>query len=307
MILVDFSAIAFSQLVNGNLVLQEDLIRHTILNNLRAINVKHRHNYGQMVLACDGGSWREQVFPEYKWLRKQSRVQTAPTPVDTVDDLDAPVGMDWAEAFRILNTLVEELSEYGQWPVVRVQGAEGDDVIALLRKYHLQTAPPFVDRKVLIVSRDRDFMQLHDTDTHQWDPMTEKFMKPDKNPDYELFVKCVKGDGGDGIPNILSPQDFYKQKYYSTTPMRQPSVSTKKLEEWWKNGIPSELEDRYKLNKSVIDLQQNLMPFEIGQKIFDTFNAQCAKGNDRFLTYLISKNCRNLIERLTDFEPGDEK
>ena len=73
MIVVDYSGIAISSIFTQRLNVSESLIRHMILNSLRMYNVRHRKEYGNMVLACDGGSWRKEIFPQYKAHRKASR------------------------------------------------------------------------------------------------------------------------------------------------------------------------------------------------------------------------------------------
>ena len=56
------------------LEMNEDLIRHMILNSLRGHNKKFRKQYGQMVIACDSSNvWRRTKFPNYKAGRKANR------------------------------------------------------------------------------------------------------------------------------------------------------------------------------------------------------------------------------------------
>ena len=62
--------------INGRnaVELNENLVRHMVLNSLRAHNKKFRKEYGQMVIACDSGNvWRKQSFPNYKAGRKANR------------------------------------------------------------------------------------------------------------------------------------------------------------------------------------------------------------------------------------------
>ena len=106
MIIVDYSAISLAVVftrskdfvfVNeGETVVNEDLLRHAILNSLRMYNVKYRNDYGRMVLACDSRSWRTRVFPEYKANRKSGR------------DEDP---MDWNLVYSTLDKITEEIEE----------------------------------------------------------------------------------------------------------------------------------------------------------------------------------------------------
>ena len=58
MIIVDINQIMISNLmvqISGRnaVELNEDLVRHMVLNSLRAHNKKFRKEYGDMVIACD--------------------------------------------------------------------------------------------------------------------------------------------------------------------------------------------------------------------------------------------------------------
>ena len=78
MIIVDFSQIMFANLMaslsphnRGNLP-DEDMLRHMILNSLRAYRQKFKDEYGELIIACDSHNyWRKQIFPFYKANRKK--------------------------------------------------------------------------------------------------------------------------------------------------------------------------------------------------------------------------------------------
>ena len=60
--------------INGRqaVELSEDLVRHMVLNSLRAHNKKFRKEYGDIVIACDSKNvWRREIFPNYKEVEKQ--------------------------------------------------------------------------------------------------------------------------------------------------------------------------------------------------------------------------------------------
>jgi 5'-3' exonuclease len=57
-----------------NIPVEEDLLRHMVLNAIRSYNVKFRREYGQMIIACDDRrSWRKELFPYYKANRHKDR------------------------------------------------------------------------------------------------------------------------------------------------------------------------------------------------------------------------------------------
>ena len=96
MILMDFSGIAVATIA-VNKVNDENMLRHMMLNSVRMYNKKFRDQYGQMIICCDGANnWRRGYFPQYKANRRKSR-----------DDS----GFDWAEAFRIMHKVKDEIKE----------------------------------------------------------------------------------------------------------------------------------------------------------------------------------------------------
>ena len=117
MIIVDFNAIAIGNIITQKLDIQEDLIRHMILNSIRMYNKKFRNQYGQMVIACDSSSWRKDVFPQYKFKRKSGREESS---------------LDWNEIFNIIGMVREEIQQNLPYKVIQVQGAEADYIIGAL-------------------------------------------------------------------------------------------------------------------------------------------------------------------------------
>ena len=146
MILLDFSQTmigSFMAMGKGNVVVEEDLLRHTVLNTIRQYKQTHRHIYdsgmGGLVICCDSAkNWRKDSFPEYKANRKKKRED------DTTD---------WKSLFQFLDEMIEDLRNYFPYKVMRVERAEADDIIAVLNEY-VATNP------TLIISSDKDFIQL---------------------------------------------------------------------------------------------------------------------------------------------------
>lgn len=126
MIIVDYSQTAISTLMaelrgRTDAEISTPLIRHMIINTLRSYKNKYGAEYGQLVIACDNKRyWRKELFPYYKANRKKDR--------DTS-------GFDWHSIFEALNQIKSELSEFFPYPVIEVDTAEADDVIATLCKY----------------------------------------------------------------------------------------------------------------------------------------------------------------------------
>ena len=282
MILIDYNQIALSNIIVQKLN-DEDMIRHMILNSIRMYNKKYRDQYGQMVICCDGmNTWRKQYFPQYKAARKKNRDEQSDT--------------DWPEIFRILNLVRDEIKENLPYKVIHLEGCEADDVIGTLA---LQTQEFGKDEPVKIISSDKDFIQLHRfKNISQFSPMQKKEVT-DKNPHIYRFNHIMKGDKGDGIPNIKSADNVFVES------IRQTPISAKQLQEWLDNAenlkevLGDELYRNYQRNKTLIDLTE--IPESISESIINTFNNSKKPMQMKALNYLIKKRCNLLIESVEEF------
>jgi hypothetical protein len=266
------ASLAFSKEFNG------DEIRHIVLNMIRSINQKFGKKYGNIVIACDSRqSWRKIVFPFYKAHRKNDR---------------AKLDIDWPSVFAIFDSIKKELKEYTQWPVIEVTGAEGDDVIAALILRYPQQAN-------LIVSADGDFKQLQGhANCKQYDPIRHKMVSVD-DPKAYLREHIIRGDRGDGVPNILSDDDVFVN-----ASKRQGKVTEKRLEEW--NSTPVEqwsetLRRNYSRNKRLIDLTS--LPPKLIANIEAAYDeATSSESKHRMYQYFIDYKLNNLLDCIADFE-----
>lgn len=280
MIIVDYSGIAISNLFSTKEQVSENLVRHMILNSLRMYNVKFRQEYGQMVIACDGGgTWRKDLYPHYKANRKKNREES---------------GVDWKEFFRILNMVRDEIREHLPFKVVHIQGVEADDVIATLVE---QTQEFGKAEPVMIISSDKDFVQLHQhKNVKQFSPMAKAFIK-EKDPVRYLQEHILRGDSGDGVPNVASKDDVF------VSGGRQTPLRAKVIEEWIQNWskldyhMNVETYRNFQRNRALIDL--SAIPTTKKQEIINTYDA--VKTNSNTLNYLISKRCSQLIECAEEF------
>ena len=205
MILLDYSQIAISNIIVQKLN-DEDMIRHMILNSIRMYNKKYRDQYGQMVICADGmNTWRRNYFPEYKAHRRKNRDESS---------------QDWTEIFRILHLVRDEIRENLPYKVLHMEGCEADDIIGSLV---LHTQEFGNNEPVMIISSDKDFIQLQKFDNvKQFSPIQKKLVTDD-NPRAYLWNHIMRGDSGDGIPNVLSADDtFITEK--SQTPLRQTKI-----------------------------------------------------------------------------------
>ena len=277
MIIVDYSGIAIASIII-NKTNEEGLIRHMILNTLRMYRKKFKEDYGELVLAVDSPvNWRKDAFPQYKALRKKSRQKH---------------DIDWEESFRILNLVREEIFENFPYKVIQIEGCEADDVIATLVE---ETQEFGKTEPVMIVSADHDFIQLQKyNNVQQYSPMTKKLVD-NPNPRLYLLDHVLRGDTGDGVPNILSADNTFVDG------LRQTPLTKKRKDELFKSleSLSTEEQRNYERNKMMIDLSET--PSELKNKIIDTYDNQDQWGNKgKVFPYLVDKKLK-LIEDVSDF------
>lgn len=284
MIIVDFSQVTYSTLMvqlgfdSSKLgEVNEDMLRHMILNCLRSYNLKYKSEYREMVIACDSTSWRKDVFPYYKANRKKTR--------------DASE-LDWERLYGMVNRIRDEIKEYTPYKVISVDKAEADDIIsALVRQGE--------ELNYLILSGDKDFIQLHKPNIKQYDPTRKKWVSSNMSPKDYLFEHIIKGDTGDGIPNILSNDNclVIGERQKSIT---QKRMDTYKDEEGFKNLLTNPwFEKNYRRNRQLIDLTQT--PADIKTAILENYNQQVGKDRSKLLNYFMDKKLKILTEHISEF------
>lgn len=292
MIIIDYSQVVISTLMSevgsrSDVEIQIDLLRHMIINTIRSHKVKFQREYGDVVIACDSKKyWRKQYFPYYKANRKKAREDS---------------GFNWAAIFDAINTLKEELRTFFPYKVIEIEGAEADDVIACLVKWsaeHDLTDALFPEPKpLLIISGDHDFNQLQKyKHVKQFSPVQKKFIKPDSTPQRIILEHIIKGDKGDGIPNVLTSDDAIVQGE------RQRPVSSKKLEEWTSDPTSMPQDDNFKRNyqrnQTLVDFE--FIPDHINQSIINSFVEYPIKDKSQILNYLIQHRMKQMIEHIEE-------
>ena len=282
MILIDYNGIAIGNVVVQRLAADENLIRHMILNSIRMYRQKFHREYGEVVIVADGaGNWRKEAYPQYKANRKKSRDEST---------------IDWNEVFRIINMVRDEIRDNFPYKVMHQYGCEADDVIAQIA---LETQEFGKHEPVMIVSADKDFIQLQKYDNiKQFSPMTKKFVKHD-NPRLYMMEHIFRGDGGDGVPNVLSDDNVFVDG------RRQSPVTKKKIDAWiqaedLQKSMGDDIYRNYLRNKKMIDLTET--PSSIKQEIINTYESQNPwKNKSKVFNYLIQKRCKLLLESVQEF------
>ena len=271
----------FSQIVIGSYMMAAkfsdaniDTVRPAVLNSLRIYRTKFVGEYGELILCCDDRkTWRKDIFPNYKASRKKSRAATS---------------IDWENLYVCLNQLKEELTEWFPYKLIQVEKAEADDIIAVLVR--------LANERTLILSSDKDFVQLHAFNVRQYSPMQKKFVEGDAK--WSLHEKIIKGDVGDGVPNIMSDDNVFVDEG-----RRQKPITKKKVDAWYEIDpdmyCSSEMLRNYNRNKQLVDLGE--VPESICINITKQFETVAVGDRKRLLTYFINHRLKNLTESLSEF------
>ena len=281
MLLVDLNQVLLSGLMaqissQKNVKLEEDLIRHMVLNIIRMHVRNFRSEYGEVILCCDNRKyWRKEFFPFYKASRKKNREKSP---------------LDWHIIFEMLSKFKQELKENFPYKVIDVDGAEADDIIGTL-------TPRFAPhQKILILSSDGDFLQLqkYGSNVKQYNPAQKKYIISE-NPHLELKEKIIRGDKGDGIPNMFSPSDCFVQG------LRQKPITKSVIDKYLKEDAEfygDTDRSNFLRNATLIDLTH--IPFQIKEKIINTYE-EIKPARGKLLNYFIQHKLKNLIDVIEEF------
>lgn len=285
MILVDFNQVMLASLFmsignHTNIDVDENLIRHMFLNSLRANRKKFKEEFGEIVICADGkNSWRRQTFPYYKAGRRKSREESE---------------LDWTELFRIINLIREELQEFFPYKVLHFESCEADDIIGTIchaKGVEMNNGT----ENILILSGDKDYVQLHRyANVKQYNPVQKKWVQ-NNDPDKYLQEHIIRGDAGDGVPNILSSDNCI------VVGDRQKAMTSKRLEEYLKGPefMDETTKSRYYRNKLMIDLSE--IPEKYKEQILEEFEKDKEVGRSSLFDYFVKRKLKNLLTDLQDF------
>ncbi len=281
--------------------------RYMILNTVRAVVSRYKGKYGEVVFACDARMlWRKDFFKPYKSHRKADR--------------EAQENIDWKEVFAFFDEFKNEMRTYTKYKLIEIDGAEGDDVIATL-------AIRYGDQPNLIVSVDKDFKQLMVyTSCTIYNPIENKIVKAE-NPFQFLHEHIIRGDRGDGVPNVMSNDTVFqelKDRQVRLTEARMDYMLNVPVSEWDELEQLTKHFEKYKIkkedireretnlfilgkdqyinrNKPLIDLRE--VPEEIQEAIIDKYKevAVPSMRKKSLFDYFYKYNLTQLMSSINDF------
>ncbi len=294
MILVDLNQIMIANLLQQlgkSFQVDENLIRHMILNSLRMYRVKFGNKYGELVICCDDKHyWRRDLYPYYKIGRKKAR------------DRDS---LDWNAIFKVLNGVRDDLKEHFPYKVLHVKHAEADDLIAAVVHKHGYLGPfakggvydGVRHEQILILSSDKDFGQLQKyANVEQFSPNQKKYVRI-PNPERFIYEHILRGDRGDGIPNFLSDDDTF------VVGKRQKPITHKKLDKWYGLDLKDFCDEKmlrgYHRNRQLVDL--DYIPDNIENEVIRQLENYKMNDRSKLFNYFVKNKLKGLMDVIQEF------
>jgi len=286
MIIIDMNQIALASVMMQLRMFEtkhvdEGMVRHMILNSIRNYVMQFKSDYlenhgefkdANVILAWDSKHyWRRDYYPQYKAGRRKGRQES---------------DLDWNEIFGVTNKIRDEIKENLPYKSIEVYGAEADDIIAIVSNSY---------DKVMIVSSDKDFIQLHNDTVKQWSPVTKQEVNG-HDPDTYIKEHVLRGDSGDGVPNVLSPDHTF------TDGLRQKPLGKKRIEKMINenmNDWSDEVKRNYQRNYKLINLKN--IPEDIKDNIVDEIFKSPWGDRSKLLNYFTVNKLKTLTENIGDF------
>jgi hypothetical protein len=197
------------------------------------INVSKKYKVDGILIAGDSKNvWRKDIYADYKGNRKDLRDEYHHLVIECMVELQ------------------DFFNNYTNIPYISADRAEADDIIAVACQINKHGN--------VIMSSDKDFIQLLDEKTKLYAP-TLKQERSSDDAQFDLFVKCIRGDMGD---NIFSAYPRVRIKVLEEAWI-DPYKMTNVLEATRKDG--QVVKNVYNLNRELIDLtrQPNVVRTDI--------------------------------------------
>ena len=148
----------------------------------------------------------------------------------------------------------------------------------------------------MILSGDKDFVQLQTyPNVKQYDPVRKKWINHD-NPERFLVEHILKGDAGDGVPNVLSDDDTF------VSDKRQKPLTQKKINKIYNDGaviLDTATDRNFMRNKHMVDL--SMVPDSIRDQVVNKYESESGKDRSKLFNYFIAYKLKNMMENIGDF------
>jgi len=246
--------------------------RHLFMNSL--FNTISKFNPSKVILAFDTkGSWRYQIYSQYKSNRKDAREKAA---------------VDFEKFFPIFEQFKNEIKDaFSTIHVIDYPRAEADDIIAVLCR------ESFKSNQNMIISTDKDLHQLlTEKNNQQFDPTKNKIVSC-INPKKELELKILTGDKSDAIPAI-------KPK---TGPATAEGILKNGLDEFLNEKGNEEYKKNYIRNRELIDF--DFIPKDLSDGIINTYCTYPIKAieSSKIMNFFSKNRLNRMMEEWQNIGP----
>lgn len=301
-----------------NINLLKGIFLHMFFNNIKYLKDEFEEDYGEIIFCVDNKSWRKDIYPKYKSKRQNNRDNST---------------IDWKELYIIIDELFTAIDEYFPFKTVKVNKAEGDDIIAILAKHYSD------NEDILIISEDKDMTQLKKyKNITIFKPIQKTIDKTSlEDAEYHINLHTLIGDKVDDIPSIKEETEFnldfikfLKQKDFYITNVSEAinmDILQKYQEEFgepiYKKGMFGEVKAKKFLENLEINLDENplyrkhfnrnkqLISFEYIPKdledkiIVEYTNKINTYNSNKMREYFSSNGLRKLIVDVDSFMPSN--
>ncbi len=151
----------------------------------------------------------------------------------------------------------------------------------------------------MIISSDKDFTQLQakNPGIAQYSPIMQRMVKSG-DPLAYMKEHIIRGDRGDGIPNILSPDTTF------VSGERQKVINSKKLALWLKQDPAQFCENDVMLrgwNRNQTLINFDFIPKDVITAIHDKYDNTGPASKKVFLHYLMENRLGELTKVVEEF------
>lgn len=224
------------------------------------------------VIVCQESpdNWRYDYYKDYKIGRAARR-------------LNSKINFD--KFFPVMNSFLDDIQKtFTNIIFLKVDRAEADDIISTVCLRELDT-------QKVIVSSDKDFTQLINNVTHQYDAFKKSYVEC-LNPIREREIKVISGDRSDSIPPIKSRCG--------------PVTASKLLSEGLQDLLASDEEVRKNYDRNRILIDFNCIPSQYSDDIWQSYQNYPVKEIKvgTIFNFLIKHNLQKIAE---DWNSYDDK
>jgi len=262
----------------------ENSTRSYVISKIDQVSRKFKLSWNDIIIAWDSKNyWRTDFFPHYKENRKEAKKKSE---------------VDFEKMHKFFDEFETELREVFPVNHIKVDRAEADDIIATLGYYYKEDV-------LIMVSRDKDFLQCVSDNVKLFDPFTNDFktkiriyenkksgekiewdVRNKKDAKRFLLYQILMGDETDGVPSVVLPDDIFMNPLKSKRDFERFGPKTcvtkffgddrrQKLLEYH-----NKYEANFERNSRLVDMKR--CPVEIKKEIVEKFEAIRAKEYETF-------------------------